>query len=39
MAKLEYSESIGRLIRIDQADGQLGRSRLLEAYDAIDAGT
>ena len=38
MAKLEYSESIGRLIRIDEPDGQLGRSTLLEAYDAIDSG-
>ncbi len=38
MAKLEYSEAIGRLIRIGEPDGQLGRSTLLEAYDAIDAG-
>jgi hypothetical protein len=38
MAKLEYSEAIGRLIRINEPPGQLGRSTLLEAYDAIDAG-
>ena len=38
MANLEYSEAIGRLIRIGESDGQIGRSTLLEAYDAIDAG-
>jgi hypothetical protein len=38
MANLEYSERIGRLIRMREPDGQLGRSTLLEAYDAIDNG-
>jgi hypothetical protein len=38
MANLEYSERIGRLIRMHEPDGQLGRSTLLEAYDAIDSG-
>jgi hypothetical protein len=38
MANLEHSQALGRLIRINEPDGQLGRSTLLEAYDAIDAG-
>ena len=38
MANLQHSEALGRLIRIGENPGQLGRSTLLEAYDAIDAG-
>jgi hypothetical protein len=38
MANLQHSEALGRLIRIGEHPDQLGRSTLLEAYDAIDAG-
>jgi hypothetical protein len=38
MANLEYSATLGRLIRLNEPPGELGRSTLLEAYDAIDAG-
>ena len=38
MANLEYSEALGRLIRINEPAERLGRSTLLEAFDAIDAG-
>jgi hypothetical protein len=38
MANLEFSQGLGRLIRIHEPPEQLGRSTLLEAYDAIDAG-
>ncbi len=38
MANLEYSATLGRLIRLNEPPGRLGRSTLLEAYDAIDAG-
>jgi hypothetical protein len=38
MANLQFSERIGRLIRIDEPPGQLGRSTVLEVGDAIDRG-
>ena len=38
MAKLRFSEALGRPIRIDEPPDELGRSTLLEAYDAIDRG-
>ena len=38
MAKLEFSERLGRLIRIGEPWDELGRSTLLETYDAIDRG-
>lgn len=38
MSNLEWSEHLGRLIRINEPARDLGRSTLLEAYDAIDAG-
>jgi hypothetical protein len=38
VANLEWSANLGRLIRINERSEELGRSTLLEAYDAIDAG-
>jgi hypothetical protein len=38
MARLVRSERLGRLIRMGEPPGELGRSTLLEAYDAMDAG-
>jgi hypothetical protein len=38
MANLEFSQALGRVIRMNESGGQLGRSTLLEAYDAIDSG-
>jgi hypothetical protein len=38
VANLTYSENLGRLIRLGEPPDQLGRSTLLEAYDAIDRG-
>jgi len=37
-ANLVYSAALGRLIRAGESPGDLGRSTLLEAYDAIDRG-
>jgi hypothetical protein len=39
MASPVYSSALGRLIRVGEPPEQLGRSTLLEAYDAIDRGT
>ncbi len=36
--RLEFSAALGRLIRIGEPPEELGRSTLLEAYDAIDRG-
>ena len=38
MANLQFSETLGRLIRIGEPPGRLGRSTILEISDAIDAG-
>src|SRR5437868_4379560 len=38
MANLTFSTALGRLIRIDEPPGELGRSTLLEISDAIDRG-
>jgi hypothetical protein len=38
MANLAFSPALGRLLRIGEPDGQLGRSTILEAFDAIDSG-
>lgn len=37
-ARLEFSQALGRLIRIGEPPDSLGRSTLREAYDAIDSG-
>jgi hypothetical protein len=38
VAQLRLSPALGRLIRLGEPAGELGRSTLLEAFDAIDRG-
>jgi hypothetical protein len=39
VAQLRFSSGLGRLIRLGEPPAELGRSTLLEAFDAIDRGT